>query len=153
MWMYQGKEFKRDDIKDHIGFVYIIRHIASSRYYIGQKKFTFTKTLPPLKGRTHKRKITTISDYESYYGSSEEVKALVLKDGKDAFTREIIHLCNTKSEMNFLEAYMQIQHNVLFDAQSFNGIINMRVSRKHVGKSEICQTLSNNIIIQEGKDE
>lgn len=141
MWIYQDAEFQDEQIGTHQGYVYVITHIPSGRYYYGQKRFWFTKTLPPLRGQKRKRKKVVESDWRTYFGSSDELNALVERVGQEEFRREILYLCKTKSEMNFIEAYLQITRNVLFDPLSFNRIVNMRVSTRHVEKSEICRTL------------
>ncbi|WP_444668471.1 hypothetical protein [Cereibacter changlensis] len=146
-WTFNGQTFIDDMIGDNVGFVYIIRHAASGRYYIGQKKFHSIRTLPPLKNQTRKRKVKTVSDYQSYFGSSVELNALVSVEGKGAFTREILYLCQTKSEMNYIETIIQVKSNVIFDPLSFNAIVNFRVSRKHLSKANtIVQNLALNSI-------
>lgn len=132
MWMFNDKPFAPDMIGTAAGMVYRITHKATERYYIGQKVFWSKRTLPPLKGESRKRKKLVPSDWQSYFGSSDELNALVGQEGEQAFTREILYLCQTKSQMNYLGTVLQMHHNVLFDPLSFNGIVNMRVSRKHL---------------------
>jgi hypothetical protein len=67
-----------------------------------------------------------------YYGSSDEVKALVEELGPDNFHREILHLCESKGVMSYLEAKEQFDRNVLLSDDYYNGIINCKIHRSHV---------------------
>ena len=111
MWMHNGKEFTADMIGDHIGFVYIITNLSNNKKYVGKKLLQFKRRIPPLKGKTRKRTVVKESDWQSYFGSSDEVKALVEEFGEDNFHREILHLCSTKGEMSYLEAKEQFERN------------------------------------------
>lgn len=120
-----------DDISPYLGFVYIVKNHSkldsngNPKFYIGQKKFWFKKTLPPLKGKTRKRKSLVESDWKVYTGSSEALNNDI-KEG-DVITKEILHLCETKWEMNYMEALEQFNRKVLLDSHSYNGIINIRL--------------------------
>jgi hypothetical protein len=72
------------------------------------------------------------SDWQDYFGSSDEVKSLVEEHGRDSFVREILHLCNTKGEMGYMEAKEQFDRNVLLDDTYYNGIIQCKIHRSHV---------------------
>lgn len=132
MWYYNGIEFTSDMIEDYIGFVYIITDRSNNKKYVGKKLFQSKRKLQPLKGKSRKRTVIKESDWQTYYGSSEEVKQLVEQMGPDAFYREILHLCNTKGEMSYLEAKEQFDRNVLLDDNYYNGIINCKIHRSHV---------------------
>lgn len=62
-----------------IGFVYRITDKDNGRFYIGQKKLYKTETRPPLKGKVRKRKIIKESDWRTYCGSCNELKAEIQK--------------------------------------------------------------------------
>lgn len=100
--------------------------------YVGKKTFWSRKTLPPLKGKTRKRRSIVESDWKTYYGSSDLVKQLLVEHGEQNFHREILFFCRSKGEMGFLEAKEQFARNVLLDDRYYNGIINCRVHRNHV---------------------
>ena len=70
MWSYNGKEFTSEMIEEYVGFVYIITNLETNMKYVGKKLFTSKRTLPPLKGKTRKRKVVKESDWMEYYGSS-----------------------------------------------------------------------------------
>jgi hypothetical protein len=132
MWYYEGKEFTSEDIGEYMGFVYIITDKTNEKKYVGKKLFKSKRRLPPLKGKTRRRTKVVESDWQDYFGSSEEVKMLVEEHGRDNFHREILHLCNTKGVMSYLEAKEQFDRNVLLDDSYYNGIIQCKIHRSHV---------------------
>src|SRR6056300_990867 len=132
MWYYGEEAFTSDMIEDYVGFVYVITDLSNNKKYVGKKLFKSKRKLPPLKGKTRKRTKIVESDWQTYYGSSDEVKALVEERGGEAFHREIIHLCKSKGEMSYLEAKEQFDREVLLSDVYYNGIINCKIHRKHV---------------------
>jgi len=132
MWLYNDKEFTSEMIEDYAGFVYIITDNSNGKKYVGKKLFQSKRRLKPLKGKTRRRTKIVESDWQDYFGSSDEVKALVEEHGRDNFKREILHLCNTKGEMSYLEAKEQFDRNVLLDDTYYNGIIQCKIHRSHV---------------------
>jgi hypothetical protein len=132
MWLYNGEEFTSEMIDKYVGFVYIITDLSNSKKYVGKKLFQSKRKLAPLKGKTRKRTKILESDWLSYYGSSEEVKQLVEERGAENFKREILHLCDTRGIMSYLEAKEQFDRNVLLDDSYYNGIIQCKIHRSHV---------------------
>ena len=132
MWLYEGKEFTSEMIGDYIGFVYIITIKSTGKKYLGKKLFMSTRRLAPLKGKTRKRKVVKESDWMTYYGSSEEVKMIVEEMGASNFDREIIHLCDKKGEMSYIEAKLQFDYGVLLSDDWYNGIVNCKIHKSHV---------------------
>jgi|TARA_R110000744_G_scaffold22140_12_gene56963 hypothetical protein len=132
MWHYGGVEFTSEMINDYIGFVYVITDLSNKKKYVGKKLFNSTRRLAPLKGKTRKRKVVKESDWKNYFGSSEEVKLLVETNGRESFYREIIHLCNSKGIMSYLETKEQFDREVLLSDEYYNGIINCKIHRTHV---------------------
>ena len=100
--------------------------------YIGRKYFITTKKRPPLKGKKNKRHEIVETDWKIYWGSSVRLQQDVLLLGKENFTREIIHLCNSKGETNYLEAYYQFKENVLLRENNYNGIIQLKLGKNSV---------------------
>jgi len=131
MWYYNNKILEQPP-EGYQGFVYLITDKSNNKMYIGKKGFWSKKTLPPLKGKTRKRRSIVESDWQTYYGSSDMVKQLLLEHGSENFHREILYLCRTKGEMGYLEAKEQFTRNVLLDDNYYNGIINCKIHRSHV---------------------
>jgi hypothetical protein len=134
MWYYGDDEFTSDMIGDYIGYVYCITDLSNNKKYIGKKLFQSTRRLKPLKGKTRRRTKITESDWMDYYGSSEEVKSLVEQKGPDNFHREIIHLCQSKGEMSYLEAKEQFDREVLLSDEYYNEFIGCKIHGKHVSR-------------------
>lgn len=130
MWIYQNKEFSESDIGKYVGYVYLITNKTNNRQYIGKKLFWFSKTRT-VKGKKKKEK--ALSDWQTYWSSSEELKNDVVTLGEDNFTREILYLCSNKGTMSYLEAREQFARRVLeFPDLWYNGIIQCKIHRTHV---------------------
>ena len=132
MWLRNDVEFTSDMIGDYVGFVYIITDLINDKKYVGKKLFESKRTLPPLKGKTRKRKVTKESDWMSYYGSSEELMLLVEANGAESFKREILHLCHSRGEMSYMELFEQVKRNALLSDDYYNGICQVKIHRNHV---------------------
>ena len=132
MWIYKGEEFTSDMIGDYVGFVYCLTDTENGKKYIGKKKFHRKITRPPLKGKKRKRRSIVESDWQTYYGSSPETKALVEECGEARFDREILHLCFTLGVMSYMELKEQVDREVLLSDEYYNGIIQARIHHSHV---------------------
>lgn len=138
MWSYNGEEFTSEMIGGRIGFVYEILDKTNGKKYLGKKKFWSKTTRPPLKGKKRKRKIIKESDWQSYHGSSEEVKTLVEECGTDRFERKIIHLCDSLGEMSYVEMREQIVRDVLLKPDEYyNAFVGLKCHRNHVKNLKI----------------
>ena len=131
-WIYNGKTFESEDILDYHGFIYRITNTTNGHDYIGRKYFITIKKRPPLKGKKNKRRETVETDWKVYWGSSPRLLQDIETLGKDNFKREIIHLCSSKGETNYLEAYYQFKENVLLREDNYNGIIQIRLGKNSV---------------------
>jgi hypothetical protein len=130
MWKYQGSEFTEDMIDKYIGYVYLITNKTNNRQYIGKKLFWFSKTRV-IKGKKKKEK--ALSDWQSYWSSSEELKKDVMELGEENFTREILHLCSNKGTMSYLELREQMDNRVLENQEAwYNGFVGGKIHRSHV---------------------
>lgn len=126
-WTFQGKPFtKRPEGVQ--GFVYKLNNLSNGMYYIGKKFFVFKK-VKRLKGKKRRIHYTEESDWKTYWGSSKDV-ALAVSKNPEHFTREILHLCNTKFDCAYLEAVEQFERRVLFDPKSYNQCINLRLRKR-----------------------
>ena len=138
MWTYKGKEVDELPL-DCEGFVYLITNLTNNKKYIGKKLARFKVTKPPLKGRKNKRRSTKESDWKTYWGSSDHLNADVKEFGEDNFTREILHYCQSRGMLSYLEAKEQFDREVLLTDEYYNGIINVRVGSSKVLKEELCK--------------
>lgn len=129
MWIYENKEFTEEQIQDYYGFVYQITNLTNGRKYIGKKFFYSAKT-KQVKGK--KKKIKVPSDWQTYYGSSAELGQDVLLLGIENFTREILHLCQSKGECGYLEAKEQFIRGVMESDDYYNSWIMVRVRKSHI---------------------
>ena len=131
-WTYLGKTFESEDINDYYGFIYRITNTTNGHDYIGRKYFTTIKKRPPLKGKKNKRRETVETDWKDYWGSSARLVEDMARLGKDKFTREIIHLCSSRGETNYMEAYYQFKEGVLLREDNYNGIIQIKLGKNSV---------------------
>tara|TARA_Y100001937_G_C7103082_1_gene323510 strand:+ start:633 stop:1040 length:408 start_codon:yes stop_codon:yes gene_type:complete len=135
MWTYRDKEITVLP-EDVVGFVYQITNNTNGRMYIGKKLARFKRSRPPLKGKKNKRRYMVDSDWQDYYGSSDELSADVIRLGKDKFTRQILFYCYSKAELSYVEAREQFARKVLESNDYYNGHIRVRVHGKGILKNE-----------------
>jgi len=127
-WIYNGEAFLEPG--DNYGFVYIITNKIDNRQYIGKKFFWSVRRKQVKKVR---RRVTTESDWKTYWSSSDELQSDVQRLGVENFTREIIHLCPNKGTANYLEAKEQFTRAVLENKDLwYNSWISVKVMRSHV---------------------
>jgi len=130
VWFYQDSPIDSIDFAEYPTFVYRITNLTTGKFYIGYKQTFFVKT-KQVKGK--KKKIKVESDWKTYWSSSEELQADVAALGEASFRREILYLCKSVSMASYLEMREQIDHRVLErPTETYNGIINARVSRMHL---------------------
>ena len=115
MFKYKDKiiESIEDFPADTFGFVYKTTH-KSGKSYIGKKVLYFNRkvklgkrellALPITRGRRATTKQTIKeSDWKTYYGSHVEIKNIIVEEGVDVFTREILHICPSKKHLTYYE--------------------------------------------------
>lgn len=125
MWLFDGENFVEVP-EDAVGFIYRIEQKSTGKYYIGKKIFWNKVCKPPLKGKKRRRISRKPSDWKTYYGSSDELKALVVENPDD-FVRTILRVCKSKSEMSYWETYEIMVSHALMDSLSFNKWISARI--------------------------
>ena len=130
-WQYNNNDFTEDLIGTNIGFVYLITNLTNNRKYIGKKLFHFSKT-KQVKGK--KKKYKAPSDWQTYYGSNEELNKDIQTLGAENFKREITHLCESKGECSYLEAKEQFINDALISDDYYNTWIMVRVRKSHIQK-------------------
>jgi hypothetical protein len=138
-WLHEGITVEQLP-EECVGFVYIITNTLTGRKYIGKKLAKFAKTtyrVQKLKNGTKKKKrirSKVDSDWQEYYGSSDELNKDIETLGKENFKREILHYCTSKAETSYLEAKEQFERKVLETDEYYNGHIQVRVHGSHIIK-------------------
>ena len=126
-WTLDGRQFTSDDIGDFYGFVYRITNLVNGHDYVGRKYFFTVRKLKPLMGFKRKRKVTKETDWQEYWGSSKRLLEDIEKLGKENFKREIICLCESRGDTNYMEAKIQFDEEVLLNPENYNGIIAIKL--------------------------
>jgi hypothetical protein len=130
-WFYHNtaEEFKEEHIADNIGYVYLITNIQTGKRYVGKKLFT-KAGYRQIKGK--KKKVRKASDWLEYWGSNTELQAEVKLKGEDKFTREILHLCKTRSACNYWETWEIFNRHALLSDQYYNSWCTCKIHKTHV---------------------
>lgn len=138
-WLFESKTIEVLP-EDCVGFVYLITNNTTGRKYIGKKLAKFSKTTyktVKLKNGNKKRKKIRgkiESDWQTYYGSNEQLNKDVERLGAGNFTREILYYCRSKAECSYIEAREQFSRRVLESDDWYNGHIQVRVHGSHIRK-------------------
>jgi Putative endonuclease segE, GIY-YIG domain len=118
MWKYQNTVFQPE--------------LYPNKRYIGKKILYKRVAKPPLKGKKKRRISKVDSDWQLYYGSSPTVNAVIAEHGTDRFSREVLHLCQTKTEMSYLETKEIFDRGALLSDQYYNDWVTCRITRKQL---------------------
>lgn len=122
-WFYQNEEVNEVP-EGIIGFIYLI--IGPTKKYVGKKTFYFSK-FKKVKGR--RKRVKVVSDWKTYWSSSDDLKADVIKYGKEAFRREILYFCSNKTQMSYMEVVEQINRGVLISDEYYNQWISCKIRK------------------------
>ena len=131
-WIYKNQPVEQLP-EECVGFVYIITNTVSGRMYVGKKLARFKTTRYKMHTQKNGKKIrkkirgAVASDWQEYYGSSDQLNRDVELLGRDQFRREILYYCRSKAECNYIEAREQFTRKVLESDQYYNGHIRVRV--------------------------
>ena len=131
-WIYKNEPVEQLP-KDCAGFVYLITNTESGRMYVGKKLSRFKTTRYKMhtqkNGKKVRKKIRGAvgSDWQNYYGSSDQLNKDIALLGQEKFRREILYYCRNKAELNYVEAREQFSRKVLESDQYYNGHIRVRV--------------------------
>ena len=131
-WIYKNEPVEQLP-EECVGFVYIITNTVSGRMYVGKKLARFKTTRYKMHTQKNGKKIrkkirgAVASDWQEYYGSSDQLNRDVESLGRDRFRREILYYCRSKAECNYIEAREQFTRKVLESDQYYNGHIRVRV--------------------------
>ena len=136
-WLFENTQI--DTLpEDCVGYVYLITNLISGRKYIGKKLAKFSKTtykVVRLKNGSKKRKKIRSkidSDWQTYYGSNDELNKDIVTLGSENFKREILYYCTSKAQCSYIEAREQFRHQVLESDAYYNGQISVRVHGSHI---------------------
>ena len=137
-WTFDGKEFDSEDIGNAYGFVYLIT-TPEGQKYIGRKYFW---SIRKVKGKTRRQR--SESDWKTYYGSSDVLKAKIKESDRKLFRREIISLHSTKGRVNYEEVKEQFINGVLEQDDYINDNINGKWHRgpEHITSKSRFSSLS-----------
>lgn len=119
-WLWKCRPFTVVDLATGkwVGFCYRIINHTNNRYYIGRKYFI-----------ARRKTKTTMSDWQEYWGSSNDLQKDIANIGKDQFTREIISLHKTRGATNFSERELLYRFKVLEDPLAYNKSIDGKYNR------------------------
>jgi hypothetical protein len=124
-----GEEFTEENIDGHFGFVYLITHTQSGRKYVGKKFFTKSKTTQ-VKGKKKKTRVS--SDWMTYWGSNLLLQEEVKTNGEDQYTREILHLCKSRSECSYYETWEIFSRHALLNESYYNQWVSCKIRKAHL---------------------
>lgn len=126
-WLYNGEPYL--DPGDYYGFVYVITNIINGRQYIGRKYFT-AAGYKQVKGK--RKKIRKASDWQTYFGSNEALKAEVTELGENNFRREILYLCKSRSECSYFETREIFARDALLKEEFYNSWVTAKIHKAHL---------------------
>ena len=147
-WLCENKEINEELIPEEaVGFIYMITHTPSGKYYIGKKSLESVRNVKigvrelkkikeerkaaKMPGRAPlKKKVRKASDWEKYYSSNEWINEQVKEGKQDEFKREIIQFCNSKKSLSYYEVHWMFKYDVLSDENCLNGNISGKWFRK-----------------------
>jgi hypothetical protein len=108
-----------------IGFVYKITNLENKKIYIG-KKYSIQKR----KDFKTKKRISKESNWRDYLGSCKDLTSDIKSLGMDNFKKQIIRFCFCKNELNYYEAKMQFQDDIMLDGKlCYNKFIGCKIKR------------------------
>jgi hypothetical protein len=114
----------------YVGFVYIITRLTDGKFYIGKKLFSrrIKSRVNKVSGKGKKTRIRKVeSDWRDYWGSSAKLLKDIKQLGKKAFSRRLLHLCESKLILSYIEAAEQIKRDAIFDRNSYNEALVVRL--------------------------
>ena len=128
-WTYNGQVFTEDMIDKHVGFVYLITNETTGMKYVGKKLFTKSKITQKNKKKKRSR---VSSDWETYTGSNELLNESI--DLGARITKEILHLCETRGWLTYLETKEILVRDAILSNSYYNMWFTARVHRRHLEK-------------------
>ena len=145
MWKYKESTIHSiaDAPEGAFGFIYKITHIPTGKFYIGKKQLFSERNVKLGKkelqeqsllkkpGRKPTKKLVKKeSDWQKYWGSSEELLLDLKTYGENQFIREILIFTYGKKQNTYYEIKYQFMEGVLESDNSYNSNINSTFFRK-----------------------
>ena len=115
--------------EETFGFIYEIVNNITGMKYLGKKQCQSRIKRKPLKGKKRNRIDYKESDWKEYTSSSNELNEEIKKYGKENFSFKILRTCDSKWALAYYEIKEQIDNDVLFRSDYYNGIINCRIGK------------------------
>jgi hypothetical protein len=115
--------------EETFGFIYEITNTVLNKRYIGKKQCSSRIKRKPLKGKTRNRIDHKESDWKTYTSSSNDLIEDIKTYGKDKFIFKILRTCDSKWALAYFEAKEQMEKDVLFRKDYYNGILNLRIGK------------------------
>jgi hypothetical protein len=126
-WIYRGQEIVDEQTLDYVGFVYLIQNLKSNKKYVGKKLF---RSLRKKKVKGKYKRLMVQSDWRKYFSSCKELHDDVDVLGEGKFSREVLRLCKSKSELNYFELKTQMDLDVILRPDEYyNSFVGTRVNR------------------------
>lgn len=100
------------DINSAFGFVYRIINMQTGQSYIGKKNF-WSRNKKSVPGKKRKQTIISESNWKEYTSSCNQLNEDIKKIGKHMFQFHIISVHVTKQELDYTEAKLQWQLDVI----------------------------------------
>jgi hypothetical protein len=137
-WLWEGNHIKDADIPENaVGFIYMIQHIPTGKYYIGKKslysirnlkigkrelqRIKEERKLEGIRGSLPKKKqVKKESDWRDYMSSNQWIKEQVSEGNELDFKKKILQFCNSTKALTYYELHWQFKYNVLADENSLN---------------------------------
>lgn len=124
-WIHNGVPLESEHIQPYQGMVYLIENQVNGKSYVG-KKFFWSKKVKTVNKK--RKKVLVESDWKSYYGSSNTLKADIEKHGHLQMRRSVLQLCETKTQCAYYEMKEQIERNVLLREDYYNEFIGGKIN-------------------------
>ena len=145
----KGKEYTELEHfdKNVYGFIYIIKHKKTGRFYIGKKQLLSVvnkklgkKELIAIKEdrkvnkvqgkQPTKKRVISENGWQDYWGSCKPLLQEIKEQGKDKFERQILQLCYNSKQLTYFEVMYQFKYDVLQNNNCYNETILGRYHRK-----------------------
>lgn len=151
-WLWNGNDVTENVIPESaVGFIYMIEHIPTGKYYIGKKSLESVRNivigkrelqrireerkLAGIRGSLpKKKKVRKPSDWAKYYSSNDWIKEQITEGNVNDFRRTIIQFCYSKKSLSYYEVHWMFHYDVLSDENSLNGNISGKWYRRDLDK-------------------